>query len=251
MLVQRPWRRALGPWTYGGPVERIALLVGLAGAALLVVSTPNPLQLCLTGPPLRQVGAGLSASLQTGLLAQSLLHMGLMTLAMAAPLARHGLAHAWFSAFPWRRRRAVLAYSVAYSLPWLVGGLIGALIMAAAALADPGVARWGGAAAAVAAGLWHACADRRPVLARSHRREPLPAGSRGDVACLSLGLRQGLWCATACGPLMLALCFNAAPAFVLAGTWLSILERERFPRPLGGLFGVYFAALAASPWLSA
>lgn len=152
-----------------------------------------------------------------------------MIFAMMVPVRLASLRHVAFRSLAERRHRAIAGYLVGYLAPWL---LLGALASAAAAFLVSPIAA---IALFALAAIWTLMPARARALAVSHRTYPLaPIGFRADLGCMMHGLHNGVACALASGPLMLA-CAATGHTLVsmIAGAALALAERRSSePRPL-------------------
>jgi predicted metal-binding membrane protein len=101
-----------------------------------------------------------------------------------------------------RRHRGQALFAVGYLAVW---SAFGALALTAAWLIGPkAVGALAVSALLATAAAWELTRRKRFFLRACHRVRALPAdGWRADRACVGEGLRNGLQCAGACGPMML------------------------------------------------
>jgi predicted metal-binding membrane protein len=150
-----------------------------------------------------------------------------MMLPVIAPQARQVALRSLWS----QRHRAMIAYLAGYVAVWAVVGIVLVTLLHSAGLADaPGGVLV--AALLLAAG-WQTSRPRRQVMRRCG---VLPLGApRGWAAardCAIVGLRAGLRCVVACGPVMVAMAL-AHHNLILMAALLVLLhtERARGPNP--------------------
>jgi hypothetical protein len=150
----------------------------------------------------------------------------------------------------WRRRhRAIVAWLVGYSVPWLLVGLVAALPSARMDTTRAS-AVWVALAFALAA-VWQATDRRARALNACHRTWPLaPTGWRATRDCVRAGWGTSTSCVAVCGPLMVAcslLGHGPLGLVVMVGaSAVAVIERYSVrpdPRLLGG--GVALHALVA------
>jgi hypothetical protein len=171
----------------------------------------------------------------------------LMVVAMMFPFTV-GALHVTAARSLWRRRnRAIVAWLVGYSGPWLLLGILAAVAMATAfASPPPAIAV---AIAFVLAAVWQTTDGRARALNACHRTWPLaPSGWRATRDCVRAGWATSANCVTACGPLMVACSLLGHGPFgfvvMMGATTVTALERYSVrpdPRLLGG--GVALHAL--------
>ncbi|MFV8052196.1 DUF2182 domain-containing protein [Mycobacterium sp. 48b] len=123
-----------------------------------------------------------------------------MMLPTALPVARSIALNGRWN----RRHRGQGLFAVGYLAVWSV---FGAVVLAASWLAGPGTADALLVSALLAtAAAWELTRRKRFFLRACHRVRALPAdGWRADRACVGEGVRNGLQCTGACGPMMLAM----------------------------------------------
>ncbi|MEV0670204.1 DUF2182 domain-containing protein [Mycobacterium sp. NPDC050441] len=101
-----------------------------------------------------------------------------------------------------RRHRSQALFALGYLAVWSVFGAVVLGIVWFAGSKDVGVPVISGVLAVAAA--WELTRRKRFFLRACHRVHALPAdGRRADRACVDEGLRNGLRCVGACGPMML------------------------------------------------
>jgi hypothetical protein len=176
----------------------------------------------------------------------------LMVVAMMFPLTA-GALHTTVVRSLWRRRhRAIAAWLAGYIVPWLLLG--GAFTVLTAAAGHGTVPRPWVITAFVLAALWQATEKRARALNAAHRTWPLaPTGWPATRDCLRAGLVTSIYCAAACGPLMVACALlghgPSGVAAMICATAMAVIERYSVrpdPRLLGA--GVILPALVAAAW---
>jgi predicted metal-binding membrane protein len=116
-----------------------------------------------------------------------------------------------------RRQRGPALFAVGYCTVW---SAVGVVVLVAVWLIGPKAA----GALPVSAGLavaaaWELMRWKRLLLRACHRVRSLPPdGSKADRACVREGIRNGLWCAGSCGPMMVPMAL--APHFL--AVWLML-----------------------------
>lgn len=124
-----------------------------------------------------------------------------------------------------RRQRGQLLFAAGYLAVWSVVGLVVLTVgwlVTPATTASPAVA----GVLAVAAG-WEVTRWKRRCLRACHRMRSIPPNGRAaDTACVREGLRNGAWCAGACGPMMTAMAL-APHAWWLMLTLSGVVAAEK------------------------
>lgn len=107
-----------------------------------------------------------------------------------------------------RRQRGPALYAAAYLAVWAAAGAVvyGALwALSTAGISDAGAGSlWALGTALAIAAAWELTPWKRHFLRACHRLRSIPpTGGRADRACLDQGVRNGISCLGACGPMML------------------------------------------------
>jgi predicted metal-binding membrane protein len=124
-----------------------------------------------------------------------------------------------------RRQRGPVLFAAAYLTVWSAAGVV--VFAAIWSLGPETTSLWAlSAVLAVAAG-WESTRWKRHLLLGCHRLRAIPpTGGKADRACVAEGMRNGLTCVGACGPMMVSM----AVAPHEAAIWLMI--------PLAGAIGI-------------
>jgi predicted metal-binding membrane protein len=124
-----------------------------------------------------------------------------------------------------RRQRGPALFAAAYLTVWSAAGIV---VFAAIRSVVPQTASlWALSAVLVAAAGWESTRWKRYLLLGCHRLRTIPPTSRkADRACLVEGMRNGLTCVGACGPMMVSMAVTSHEAAI----WLMM--------PLVGAIGI-------------
>jgi predicted metal-binding membrane protein len=148
-----------------------------------------------------------------------------MVTAMMLPTA---LVEARFIALngKWRRRqRGPVLFALAYLSVWWAAGVV--VSASTWSLGPKTTNLWALSAVLAAAAGWESTRWKRQMLLGCHRLRAIPPTSRkADRACVAEGLRNGVTCVGACGPMMISMAVVPHEAAI----WLMI--------PLAGVIGI-------------
>jgi hypothetical protein len=184
-------------------------------------------------------------------------HWSLMMAAMMLPIVAPQVHRVALRSVRSRRTRGPATFLLGYVAVWLVLGA--ALLTVLVALAGPQPPTPWLVVALLAAAAWQVSGPRRRMLRRcGSLRLGAATGLAADLDCLRAGVRSGLRCAFACGPVMVAMALSHS-LLLMAGVVAVLLSERargansvrRAGRPhealvLGGFAVV--AALAAPMW---
>ncbi|WP_158087105.1 DUF2182 domain-containing protein [Mycobacterium aquaticum] len=103
-----------------------------------------------------------------------------------------------------RRQRGQMLFAAGYLAVWSVAGLV---VLTIGWLVVPVTTASQAVAGVLAvAAWWEVTRWKRRCLLACHRMRSIPPDGRAaDTACIREGLRNGVWCAGACGPMMTAM----------------------------------------------
>ncbi len=182
----------------------------------------------------------------------SLTGWALMTVAMMGPLVAPVLASLTARVYDAQRFRVWTWAALGYGAVWLAAGAV--VIPAALALhrltghaAHP----WIGSAGFAAAALWQLTPAKRAALRRCHVVTALPVGPGLERAAWRFGLRHGLACFRACGPLMAAVAIAGGQLWIMVWVSALILAERTAHRPPVQSVAAMVALLAATLALAA
>lgn len=212
---QASWRRVW--WSH--PELSLAAVAAAAWVTVVTIhvasaSAPAPLHTS-SGSPLPSLGGHHHtggpdvrphlAAIATAPSAQTLLtsigFWALMVTAMMLPSALPAARSIALNGKWKRRQRGPALFAAGYLVVWTG---VGALLLVAARLVGPPATTPLTAAAALGvAAAWEATRWKRVCLRACHRLRSLPPDGRlADRASVREGVRNGLWCAGSCGPMM-------------------------------------------------
>jgi predicted metal-binding membrane protein len=124
-----------------------------------------------------------------------------------------------------RRQRGPVLFAAAYLTVWSAAGVV--VFAAIWSLRPETTSLWALSAILAAAAGWELTRWKRHLLLGCHRLRAIPPTSwKADRACVTEGMRNGLSCVGACGPMMVSM----AVAPHQAAIWLMI--------PLAGVIGI-------------
>lgn len=197
-------------------VALLAWVAVLGYHAVAAMSLPAPPEMAHQGMQTRSTAPGFL---------QSTVLWIVMATAMMLPTA---LVEARFIALngKWsRRQRGPALFAAAYlTVWWAVGVAVSAAIWS---LGPEATSLWALSAVLGAAAGWESTRWKRHLLLGCHRLRAIPpTGRKADRACLAEGLRNGVTCVGACGPMMVSMAVVPHGA----GIWLMI--------PLAGVIGI-------------
>ena len=200
----------------------------LAGVAVLAwVGVVGYHAVAATSPPahMDMTHHGMGTHSATPGFLQSAVLWIVMATAMMLPTA---LVEARFIALngKWnRRQRGQVLFAAAYLTVWSAAGVV--MFAATWSLSPDITSLWALSAAFAVAAAWELTRWKRHLLLGCHRLRAIPPTSRrADRACVAEGLRNGLTCVGACGPMMASMVVAPHEGAV----WLMI--------PLAGAIGV-------------
>lgn len=197
---QSAWRRTW--WMH--PELSLAAVAAIAWLVVLAIHvTPDP----------DVAGHHHGAPSFPGSVGQWIVMATAMMLPSALPEARSvSLGGKWK-----RRQRGPALFAVGYVAVWSAAGI---LALCAVRLIGPDAAGPPAVAGAlILAAAWESTRWKRQCLRACHRLRSLPPdGWRADRAAVREGVRNGMWCAGSCGPMMVPM----ALAPHTAGLWLMV-----------------------------
>ena len=177
----------------------------------------------------------------------SLTGWALMTVAMMGPLVAPVLASLTARVYDAQQIRVWVWAALGYGAVWLAAGAV--VIPTALVLhrltghaAHPWMASVGFAVAT----LWQLTPAKRAALRRCHVVIALPVGAGIEKAAWRFGLRHGLACFRACGPLMAAVAVAGGQLWIMVWVSALILAERTAHRPPVQSVAAMVALLAAA-----
>lgn len=184
-------------------------------------------------------------------LAASLPMWALMAVAMMLPTAMPAVRHVAVNSLYWRRRRAVLEFTVVYLGIWAVFSV---LVLGGATSRAPANSAFVLPLVLAVAALWQLTPLKRRALRACHRPRPLPPyGWRATAGVARFGLGNGGACLASCWAMMLTMAVvgSARLAWMAALTALIAIEKinlkpARTARRVGLLLATAAIAVATA-----